>query len=123
MTTSTNDLLARATEAGFRDGTVTVGGWNVSFTSGTDIPGIVLNVYQVRGTGRTATVDYCPECNGRAFARGTGPFPLDPAREAATDVAKAHGHLILFSETEAGQRSMRRALARAAGNPRYWEVA
>lgn len=123
-TATDETLLARALRAGWRDAWVTAEGWGTSTTSGTGIDGVILHAYR---TPVTATSGHCPECDGRAFPLTpedrARPFPLDGPRERATAVAIAHGHLRLYSTTEPGQRSMRQAIARAAGDPRYWAVA
>lgn len=126
MSNATEDtLLARATAAGWRDAHVTAEGWGMSTMSGTDIDGVILHVH--RSPMSYASPEYCPDCHGRAFpllpedrARA---FPLDGPRERATAVAVAHGHLVLFSSTDVGRRSMRQAIARAEGRADYWRVA
>lgn len=123
MSNATDDtLLARATAAGFRDSHVTRDDWGVSYMSGSGISGIVLHVYRFP-RGDAGPAERCPACDGRTFAPGAGPWPLDAARAAATAVAAAHGHLQRYSDTDIGQRAMRQAIARAEGRADYWRVA
>jgi hypothetical protein len=121
-----SDLLSRALAAGWEDNYVAAPDWGMSTASGTGIDGVILHVYRSPVRYPAAPVEYCPECHGRAFpltpedkARG---WPLDGPRERAMAVAAAHGHVTRFSTTERGQRSMRQAIARAAGDPNYWRV-
>jgi hypothetical protein len=103
-TETTTDLLARALAAG----------WMVGTTSGSGIDGVVLSVHTPWVNGSMAT---CPECHGRSFPAGTDrPFceAMDAARDAAYGMAEAHGHLVRYSTTEAGRRSMVKAIERAA---------
>jgi hypothetical protein len=113
-TETTTDLLARALAAGWRDEQLRADGWMVGTTSGSGIDGVVLSVHTPWVNGSMAT---CPECHGRSFPAGTDrPFceAMDAARDAAYGMAEAHGHLVRYSTTEAGRRSMVKAIERAA---------
>jgi len=104
-------LLVRAEACGWRDCLVTEAGvWSVGCTSGTGIDGVILRVSRIGGTG-----ERCAACDGRRFpvgARADYSRAMDEVRAAADEVARAHGHVVLFSTTASGQSSMRDRIKR-----------
>lgn len=81
--------------------TVVANGWGVSYMSGSDIDGLILNVYRF-GPGPRSPLERCSDCDGRRFpvaemmrqTPGLGYCDaMDRARDEASAVALAHGHL------------------------------